>query len=372
MEKIKEVKKVYEPKIWKVLTITIIIGIVFIFLVSFQALFFGHIDTDPAESIPANSFKENLTSYFITVGMGLLVAGSCFTIGGLLGFLFGIPRSINSNNPEMSSSKNQIMQNDNLVQISDWITKIMVGVGLTQIYQIGPNLIRLGDYLAPAFDSHGIGETSAPIIGVIIVLYYLVVGFLSSYLWTRLHFSTMLAQNQDVIDEIQNDLESKEQELARKEIELNEKEIALTKTENEVKALTTSFSQPILALKTKQTDHIIELDTNKGKYGGKPENNGRILTATVETTSYDSELFTISLVVSSTDAKNMLTGDVTFYLRPNSIDPMEVVTPIDGKANLNIIDAAAFTVGVICDEGNTLLELDLALIPNAPALFKGE
>ena len=68
--------------------------------------------------------------YLITLGTALLIGFSCFSIGAFCGFLFGIPRIISSSGSSSTAlddkSKNLIFHNDNLVQISDWLTKIIV------------------------------------------------------------------------------------------------------------------------------------------------------------------------------------------------------------------------------------------------------
>src|SRR6266508_6277591 len=68
------------------------------------------------------------------LAVAALVAGGAFVAGGLLGFLFGIPRSLAG--PEGSvdgaAAGGAYRPNTNLEQISDWLTKILVGVGLVQ------------------------------------------------------------------------------------------------------------------------------------------------------------------------------------------------------------------------------------------------
>ena len=78
----------------------------------------------------------------------MLWALACLASGGIIGFLFGIPRvlqDINAptimpkNNEEDKDSANtskssyRMQVNTNLEQISDWLTKIIVGVGLIEL-----------------------------------------------------------------------------------------------------------------------------------------------------------------------------------------------------------------------------------------------
>lgn len=106
--------------------------------------------------------SKDWTRFFTSVGTGVVVAAASVLVGGLFGFLFGIPRtseqpprpvlppaSADSNNAEdPGSAQDTIRQRDyqpntNLEQISDWLTKILVGVGLIQIKQIGDKLYNL-------------------------------------------------------------------------------------------------------------------------------------------------------------------------------------------------------------------------------------
>lgn len=121
------------------------------------------------------------------------LAGASLVIGALLGFLFGIPRTLSSNDlPEpdqglgMESAANNDRStsyhaNTNLEQISDWLTKILVGVGLTQLGEI-PGAVRgAARSLTPSLG----GLEASGVFGVALVLYFLVTGFLLGYLATR-------------------------------------------------------------------------------------------------------------------------------------------------------------------------------------------
>jgi hypothetical protein len=77
---------------------------------------------------------------------GTLIALAFGSIGSLIGFLFGIPRTLQLEVPitpktqdaGKSDGKDDSFRqnvNTNLEQISDWLTKILVGVGLTQLDQ---------------------------------------------------------------------------------------------------------------------------------------------------------------------------------------------------------------------------------------------
>jgi hypothetical protein len=145
-----------------------------------------------------SSFSEFLSVW----GVGLLIAGACLLSGGLLGFLFGIPRTLQhdkAEGPPPNGDKNTDRSadasatyeaNTNLEQISDWLTKILVGVGLVQLTAV-PGAIQ--SYAT--FVSVGLGGAPASeTVAVAILVFYLGCGFLISYLWTRLYLAGALRQ----------------------------------------------------------------------------------------------------------------------------------------------------------------------------------
>jgi hypothetical protein len=140
------------------------------------------------------------------LGAGVLIACGALLSGALLGFLFGIPRAPTPPEPlfvraaaqqagttvpaapqgDRPPSRPALQVNTNLEQISDWLTKIIVGLGLIHLSQIDDGLRYLAAYFATAF---------GPIEGreaftLSLLVSFSVSGFLLGYLLTRL-FLTM-------------------------------------------------------------------------------------------------------------------------------------------------------------------------------------
>jgi hypothetical protein len=123
----------------------------------------------------------------------LLWSGACLGVGITIGFLFGIPRTLQSDHdqstqppttgtaPESRANYSQRV-NTNLEQISDWLTKILVGLTLTQLGNIGTKLGQAASYIAPGLGSAAHSEVFASAL----IVYFSVVGFMSGYLLTRL------------------------------------------------------------------------------------------------------------------------------------------------------------------------------------------
>lgn len=122
------------------------------------------------------------------LGAGLMISGATAVAGGGLGFLFGIPRALGS--AGSSTQQGGYTANTNLEQVSDWLTKILLGVGLTQLGSLWEKFRSLGHALAPALGGRG---DSAPFAAAL-VLYFLVLGFLGGWLLTRLMLADALTE----------------------------------------------------------------------------------------------------------------------------------------------------------------------------------
>lgn len=118
-------------------------------------------------------------------GGALIVVSSC-AIGLLFGLLFGAPHS---SGQSPSDGQGLLSLNTSFDQMSDWLTKILVGVGLTQLVGLPSRLQTLGNYLAPAV---GGGDTSASV-ATTLALGSAVLGFLISFVFTKLILSPDLA-----------------------------------------------------------------------------------------------------------------------------------------------------------------------------------
>ena len=139
----------------------------------------------------ANAMATTLIAGLIFVAIGgwphwipaLLWAGACSAVGWVVGFLFGIPRTLSANTTANSpdSAAPRSGTNTNLEQISDWLTKIIVGVTLVQI---GPALANLD--LAAKLIAESLGGPALKSFAYALMMYFAITGFLGSYLLTRL------------------------------------------------------------------------------------------------------------------------------------------------------------------------------------------
>jgi hypothetical protein len=135
--------------------------------------------------------------YARTVAGLLMVAGCASSVGALIGFLFGIPRTLSvptdapagaevpdgSSAAERRPSPVQYRVNTNLEQISDWLTKILVGVGLAELHRLPAALRGASEYFAGALGTLAASEFSAFVLALLV--YFAIGGFMTGYLGTR-------------------------------------------------------------------------------------------------------------------------------------------------------------------------------------------
>jgi hypothetical protein len=139
-----------------------------------------------------------------TLSASVMIAAAALVSGGLIGILFGVPRSIAAGpqpagNPPAGQAAPvgaSIGANTNLEQISDWLTKIIVGVTLTQFGTIKRDAGQLFHSLAPAV---GGGSGASGFAGSI-VIYFVVVGFLIGWLYARLRLNLAMSKADAAMD----------------------------------------------------------------------------------------------------------------------------------------------------------------------------
>jgi hypothetical protein len=131
---------------------------------------------------------------FRTFAIVFLVGCAAWLSGSLLGFLFGVPRF----QADPQGDAQRILPNTNLEQISDWLTKIIVGATLVQL---GPLVTRL----SLLFQAVG-GEVDKP--GAVVatgsaMIFFFTTGFMWGYLWCSLRvFREMAALTRQDMDSL--------------------------------------------------------------------------------------------------------------------------------------------------------------------------
>jgi hypothetical protein len=166
------------------------------------------------------------------ISVGLLTACAAFLVGGVAGLVLGIPHVVSSGaydyqrpipeanrvasqesdgpSPavaepkpaEVTGQRDQdqraaprFLPNTNLAEISDWLTKLLLGAGLVELTRLGKPLSELIDNVARGLGgttASGAVTESAVVISAAILITYVGIGFLGGYLTTSFWYAKAL------------------------------------------------------------------------------------------------------------------------------------------------------------------------------------
>jgi hypothetical protein len=338
----------------------------------------------------------------------LLVAVAAFSAGSLIGFLFGLPKAGLLRNgtgdggeavDEPERERAGYQPSTNLEQISDWLTKILIGVGLVELRELGSGLDQIGQAVAKSIGS----GTGSAVLTQIVLVCFLIVGFLVSYLWTRLHYGGIQTRTDlGILRQLAartRGLEQKTAGLAHKVEEQTSLTEGLKKTTHalargeiipsgQAEAGPRPSAVPVAAPQRedfsriwppdvlKSFDTLLAAPTNWDAddvvvhFGSRPSTaNGRSLTGEV-IADLDGGL-AIRLIVKR-DEGPPLSGDVVFLLHSTFRDRAVRAPVRNDRAETTVYSEGWFTAGAILDEGRTVLTYDLRRLPNVPRWFKEE
>jgi hypothetical protein len=125
---------------------------------------------------------------------------ACLALGSAAGFLFGIPRSrvpgTAAHAVAAATSTQSVSSETAIEQISDWLTKIIVGVGLANLTRLPSLLDKWAGYAGLSLDPSGGSKNFA--LGMI--LYFCILGLVSGYLLTQMFLLGFV--NQTSSDEV--------------------------------------------------------------------------------------------------------------------------------------------------------------------------
>jgi hypothetical protein len=134
------------------------------------------------------------------------LSGAAAAVGAGLGFLFGLPRlrdtpvggeSAIAIDPSTNAPKGaHYLTNSNLIKVSDWLTTIIIGLGLVNLAKVGPALGDLSNTLKKCLG----GACYAGIVGVSVMTITLVTSIILCYLWTSLRVRELLEESENFLE----------------------------------------------------------------------------------------------------------------------------------------------------------------------------
>ena len=100
------------------------------------------------------------------------VCTAALAAGMLIGFLFGVPRTSTEAGEKAAQTSEQAgaiqhRPSNSLEQVSDWLTKILFGVGLVEVRQLADALARMGRFISLQLNDEGAGASVIAQAGVI-------------------------------------------------------------------------------------------------------------------------------------------------------------------------------------------------------------
>lgn len=151
-----------------------------------------------------------------TLFVGLLVAAAAGMAGALLGFLFGLPRGAENSVPATQSRPNVTGEttttnatspvrpggraNNNLLEISDWLTKIIVGAGLVGLQDL---VVWSGGVSQMIGEGAGLRTMAeARVFGGATLAFFFGWGFLFVYIQTRTIITRVFADTERSLSDI--------------------------------------------------------------------------------------------------------------------------------------------------------------------------
>jgi hypothetical protein len=140
----------------------------------------------------AEAIEGNYSQALSIVGVGLFLAGAATAAGSMLGFLFGVPRASPGRDPDgipNSGDEPAYIPNTNLETISDWLTKVIVGVGLVQVREVVAWIDQVGRVAGSAM-----GDTEfMRVIATALLVHNLLMGFFQGFLVAYIYLPKVFA-----------------------------------------------------------------------------------------------------------------------------------------------------------------------------------
>jgi hypothetical protein len=106
------------------------------------------------------------------------------------------------------------LTNSNLIEVSDWLTTIVIGLGLVNLGKVVPSLRALSGALAAPLG----GMAYAGAAGISVLILGVLAGFILTYLWTSIRVRELLEeaerQSQQTVPELRNQTLGEARELA--------------------------------------------------------------------------------------------------------------------------------------------------------------
>jgi hypothetical protein len=321
--------------------------------------------------------------FWSVAGLSIIIGLSSILCGGFFGFLFGIPRSLQKSNAENLTAvttanlkERTYSNNTNLEQISDWLTKIIVGVSLTQLPAIQKGFDTLATRVANGFTPAISIDFAYPYVSGV-MLFCAICGFLAVYLWSKIY----LLQQLVLLDGYLDDTINKKLENFETRVNTQSVKLEISKLESQVEDFNRVKNMLKIVESKPEFKSIVEVarpnpvkyidDCQKDRWGGQAVSGGFRLEATFNKSNLPDDTYEVTITVRPNTKDVQLAGSVYFFLHDSYYPECIMMVPAANNfASITIGSSEAFTVGAVCNNGLVKLELDLNIYTNTPDDYK--
>lgn len=325
------------------------------------------------------------------IAFAAILAGNA--VGAVGGLLFAVPRRVAAAADGAGGQQVGYLANTSLEEVSDWLTKTIIGAGLVSWQYVLASLDRAGRILG--WGIAGNDPDLAIASGVSIILAATSFGALIGYLWFARHWPTELAEGDVRMRKVfaAMGLEQSTEDVAPATPSLPPAKGGDASAPGDGgpkspdgegrpaggrESLRAEGSDPSLSIRSAAENKYalmrkaprVPHDWAKKMFGGQSRVTNsfgaRELTASVR--QLDSQWYEVNLEVTASPTPET---EVIFFLHNTFKNPTPTAGfGAGGVARLTVTAYGAFTVGALVDDGTTELELDLAEVADAPPDFK--
>ncbi len=218
------------------------------------------------------------------IGTALMWAVAWFACGTLMGFIFGIPKlgpdkplatgnastgtQTKSEQTQTRARGSLYQANNNLVEVSDWLTKIVVGLGLINLKQAPDYLKRAAGTLKDCF-----GPGCYLPFGIATILGFSSLGFLFGNVFTRLFLARAMRTADEELEQVRQDLKETDERLRERD---EQQQSEITKAREMVKQLAETgaakaMEDPLLSEQREFKVEKAQIDVAAKFVGEQPE-----------------------------------------------------------------------------------------------------
>jgi hypothetical protein len=133
------------------------------------------------------------------LGTAMLASLAAFLSGCLAGFLFGVPRVVSSGEARQQKAATspgaspRYTPSTNLAEVSDWLTKLLLGAGLVQLTHLGAPVAGLIDHVAAGLYTAPGDKGAAQVTAAAILIGLAFAGVLDGYIGTTMWYQKHIA-----------------------------------------------------------------------------------------------------------------------------------------------------------------------------------